>query len=71
VAGLTTCEEVRAYSIPLVISSEKQLNADVKQAFKIFDVDMARTQFLAKIINGGGGEKYFLSADDYTASVGG
>jgi hypothetical protein len=69
VAGLKNCEEVRVYSIPLVISSEKQLNAVIKQAFKTFDVDVAHTQFLEKIIIGG--EKYFVSADDYTASVGG
>jgi len=69
VAGLKNCEEVRTYSIPLVISSEKQLNTFIKQTFKTFDVDVAPTQFLAKIITGG--EKYFVSADDFTASVGG
>ena len=34
VAGHKNCEEVRAYSIPLVTSSEKQLNAVIKQAVK-------------------------------------
>jgi hypothetical protein len=68
VAGLKNCEEVRAYSIPLGISSEKQLNAFIKQVFKTFDVDVAPTQFIEKIIVGG--EKYFVSADDFTASVG-
>jgi hypothetical protein len=54
VAGLKNCEEVRACSIPLVISPEKnQLNVVLKQALKTFDVDVAHTQFLEKIIIGG------------------
>jgi hypothetical protein len=69
VAGLKNCEEVRTCSIPLVISPEKkQLNVVLKQALKTFDVDVAHTQFLEKIIIGGA--RNILSADDYTASVG-
>jgi len=48
VACLKNCEEVRAYSIPLVVSSEKQLNGVIKQAFKTFDVDAAHTHSFSR-----------------------
>ena len=55
VVSLKNYEEVHAFSIPVVISSGKQLNTVMQQAFKTSDVDVAHSRIYRENYIGGGG----------------